>query len=118
MEADAFCSDHHVIRSQIKLHNLKEEDVLIQIQPRKGETLVRMEDIYKTIEEQGDEIALVFFGGVNFLTGQLFDMKTIAEKGHAKGCMVGFDLAHCMGNVPCKLHDWNVDFAACVIINI
>lgn len=110
IESQAFCSDHHIVRSQLRLHGLN-EDALIQIKPRSKEDYVKTEDILKILDEQGEKIALVFIGGVNFFTGQLFDMKAITSKAHEKGSYAGFDLAHCVGNVPVHLHDWNVDFA-------
>jgi len=109
IEANAFCSDHHVIRSQLRLHGFTEEQALIQIEPKNN--VIQTQDILDVLKYQGDEIALVFLGGVNFLSGQLMDMETITKAGHERGCFVGFDLAHCVGNVPVKLHDWEVDFA-------
>jgi kynureninase len=85
---------------------------LIELEPRQGESFHRTEDIVATIQKHRDELALVMIGGVNYYTGQLFDMKAITEAGHAAGAMVGFDLAHATGNVELKLHDWGVDFAA------
>lgn len=111
MEAQAFCSDHHVIRSQLRLHGYSESSALIQVKPRKNENCVRTEDIIKILDQQGESISLVFLGGVNFFTGQLFDMKNITLKAHKVGAYVGFDLAHCIGNVPVQLNKWNVDFA-------
>jgi len=112
IEGQAFCSDHHIIRSQIALHGLDVEDALIEVEPRQGEHHVREEDIYAIIEDQGESIALVFLGGVQYLTGQLFPMEELTRRGHKAGCLVGFDLAHAAGNVPLHLHDWEVDFAA------
>ena len=79
--------------------------------PRDGETLLRIEDILNIIEQEGDSIALVLFSGIQYYTGQLFDMKEITAKAHGKGCNVGFDLAHAVGNVPLQLHEWECDFA-------
>ncbi|MBU3660234.1 MAG: kynureninase [Flavobacteriales bacterium] len=110
-EAKAFPSDQYALESQVKFHGLSNEH-LVEIAPREGENLIRLEDILAKIEELGDELALVMIGGVNYYTGQLFDMKTITEAGHKVGAMVGFDLAHAAGNINLKLHDWNVDFAA------
>ena len=84
---------------------------MIEIAPRPGETWIRTEDIEKRIAAEGEKIALVMIGGVNYYTGQAFDFPRITNAGHAKGCIVGFDMAHAAGNVPLKLHDWNVDFA-------
>lgn len=111
MERKAFPSDRHAVVSQILHHKLDPSDTLIEIAPREGETNLRHEDIIRTIQEEGDRIALVFFSGVQYYTGQLFNMEEITSVAHEKGCEVGFDLAHAVGNVPLQLHDWNVDFA-------
>jgi len=110
-EAKAFPSDQYALESQIAFHGLP-SDHLVEIFPREGEQLIREEDILARISELGDELALVMIGGVNYYTGQLFDMKKITEAGHAVGAKVGFDLAHAAGNINLKLHDWDVDFAA------
>lgn len=110
-EAKAFPSDQYALESQVAFHGLSSEH-LVEIEPREGEHLIRLEDILKKIEELNDELALVMIGGVNYYTGQLFDMKTITEAGHKVGAIVGFDLAHAAGNINLQLHDWNVDFAA------
>ncbi|MGB9152610.1 MAG: kynureninase [Alphaproteobacteria bacterium] len=111
MEAQAFPSDRYAIASQIRYHGFDPIADLIALQPRAGEATLRIEDIEQRIEQEGDQIALILMGGVNYYTGQLFDMERITKAGHKKGCAVGFDLAHAAGNVPLKLHDWNVDFA-------
>lgn len=111
-EAKAFPSDAYALESQVKFHGLNPETDLIQVAPREGEHLIREEDVLKAIEEAGDELALVMIGGVNYYTGQLFDMQKITAAGHAVGAVVGFDLAHAAGNINLKLHDWGVDFAA------
>lgn len=111
-EAKAFPSDQYALESQVKFHGLDPQTDLVEVAPRDGEHLIREEDIYAKIEEVGDELALVMIGGVNYYTGQLFDMKTITEKAHAVGAVCGFDLAHAAGNIHLKLHDWGVDFAA------
>ncbi len=111
IEKGAFPSDHYAVESQIKLHGFDPATSLIQLTPREGETTLRTEDILDTIEREGDTIALVMLGGVNYYTGQAFDMKAITEAGHRKGCVVGFDLAHAAGNLDLHLHDWDVDFA-------
>jgi kynureninase len=111
-EAKAFPSDQYALESQVKFHGLNVTEHLIEVGPREGEQLIREEDILSKIEELGDELALVMIGGVNYYTGQLFDMKTITEAGHKVGAFVGFDLAHAAGNINLRLHDWGVDFAA------
>jgi kynureninase len=111
-EAKAFPSDQYALESQVRFHGLNPADTIIEIAPREGEHLIREEDILLAIAETGDELALVMFGGVNYYTGQLFNMKRITEAGHAVGAFVGFDLAHAAGNVNLNLHDWGVDFAA------
>jgi kynureninase len=110
-EAKAFPSDQYALESQIKFHGLSMEH-LVEVSPREGEQLIREEDILDKIQELGDELALVMIGGVNYYTGQLFDMKKITEAGHSAGAIVGFDLAHAAGNVNLQLHDWGIDFAA------
>ena len=97
--------------SQIAFHGLDPRVDLVEMKPRAGEHTLRTEDIKARIAELGDELALVLFGGVNFYTGQAFDMRAITEAGHAAGAVVGFDLAHAAGNLALSLHDWNVDFA-------
>ena len=111
-EAKAFPSDAYALESQVKFHGLNTETDLIEIAPREGEYLINEEDILNKIAEVGDELAMVMIGGVNYYTGQLFDMKKITEAGHAVGATVGFDLAHAAGNINLKLNDWGVDFAA------
>jgi len=110
-EAKAFPSDQYALESQIKFHGLS-MDNLVEIAPRAGEHLIQEDDILAKIDELGDELAMVMIGGVNYYTGQLFDMKKITKAGHSVGAIVGFDLAHAAGNINLKLHDWGVDFAA------
>ncbi len=110
IESDAFPSDKYAVESQLRFHGY--EEGLIELSPRPGEALLRAEDIATTIEEQGEEIALIMLGCPNYYTGQVFDLKQIAALGHAKGCTVGFDLAHGAGNIPFQLHDSGIDFAA------
>ncbi len=111
-EAKAFPSDQYALQSQIKFHGFNIQDALIEIAPRKDEYEIRHEDIYKAIEDNKDSLALIMIGGVNYFSGQVFDMKSIVEAGHKAGAIVGFDLAHGAGNLKLQLHDWNVDFAA------
>ncbi len=111
IEGAAFPSDKYAVASQIRFHGFNAEESLIQLTPRAGEETLRTEDIEAVIREHGDEIALIMIGGVNYYTGQFFDLEYITKIGHEVGAMVGFDLAHAAGNVVLKLHDWEVDFA-------
>ena len=110
-EAKAFPSDQYMLESQVKFHGLEPDQTIVEVGPREGEHLIRKEDILAKIEEVGDELALVFWGGVNYYSGQVFDLKGITKKAHSVGALAGFDLAHGVGNVKLDLHDWNVDFA-------
>jgi len=111
-EEKAFPSDQYMFQSQVHFHGYRPEDAIVEIKRRNGEHNIRLEDVLAKIEEVGDETALVLIGGVNYYTGQVFDMKTITAAGHKVGAKVGWDLAHAAGNVKLELHDWNVDFAA------
>ncbi len=111
-EAKAFPSDQYALQSQVKFHGFSLDDAIIEIAPREGEYEVKHEDIYKAIEANKDSLALIMIGGVNYFSGQVFDMKAITEAGHKAGAIVGFDLAHAAGNLKLELHDWNLDFAA------
>ncbi|OMJ29209.1 Kynureninase [Smittium culicis] len=111
MEDKAFPSDDYAAVTNLTMRGVDPEKAIIRMKPRDGEFTLRTEDILKVIEEEGDQIALVWFPGIQYYTGQYFEIEKITQAGHAKGCMVGFDLAHAAGNVPLKLHDWNVDFA-------
>lgn len=138
IEKGAFPSDHYAIESQLRWHEVSNSEVrssnfswsalpqvdswqpmpakagtpnLVELTPREGESTLRTADIIETIERNADEIALVLLGGVNYYTGQAFDMKAITEAGHKAGAVVGFDLAHAAGNLEMQLHDWDVDFA-------
>uniref|UniRef100_A0A8D0K491 Kynureninase n=1 Tax=Sus scrofa TaxID=9823 RepID=A0A8D0K491_PIG len=115
LEAKAFPSDHYAIESQLQLHGLQVEKSMRIIEPREGEETLRMEDIIEVIENEGDSIAVILFSGVHFYTGQLFNIPAITKAGQAKGCFVGFDLAHAVGNVELYLHDWGVDFACWLV---
>jgi kynureninase len=111
VERGAFPSDQYAVKSQLIFHGLDPRSSLLELTPRDGESCVRDEDIESVISREGDSIALIMLSGVNYVTGQVFDMAGIARAGHAKGCVVGFDLAHAVGNVPLRLHDWAPDFA-------
>ena len=111
-EEKAFPSDQYMFQSQVKFHGFKPEDAIVEVKKREGEHCIRLEDVLATIEAVGDELALVLIGGVNYYTGQVFDIKRITEAGRQVGAKVGWDLAHAAGNIKLELHDWNVDFAA------
>lgn len=111
MEAGAFPSDQYAIESQVRFHGYDPAEAIIEVKPREGEYTLQTEDIIQSIYGNGEEIALVLFGGINYFTGQWFDMPAITKAGHEIGAMVGFDLAHAAGNVPLQLHDWGIDFA-------
>jgi len=111
MEDPAFPSDTYAIKTQIAHHGLDPNDALILARPRKGEVTIRTEDIVDLIEKHADQLAVVMLAGVNFFTGQLFDIEKITAATQKRDIVVGFDLAHAAGNVPLSLHDWNVDFA-------
>jgi kynureninase len=110
-EAGAFPSDQYAFETQIKFHGFNPEDALIELTPRAGEHTLRTEDIIKAIEENASELALVIFGGVQYYTGQLFDIQKITSAAQGAGAYAGFDLAHAIGNTPLNLHRHNVDFA-------
>lgn len=110
-EAKAFPSDQYAMQSQVKFHGYNPGDAIIEIAAREGENCIRDEDIIEAIEKNKDSLAMILIGGVNYFTGQVFDMKAITEAGHKAGAIVGFDLAHAAGNLKLHLHDWNVDFA-------
>jgi kynureninase len=111
MEEPAFPSDTYATKTHIVHRGLDPKDALILAHPRKGEFTIRTEDILDLIDKNADQLAIVIFGGANFFTGQLFDIKKITAAAHKHGIVAGFDLAHAIGNVPLSLHDWNVDFA-------
>jgi kynureninase len=110
-EAGAFPSDQYALETQTKFHGFNPDEAIIELAPREGEKNLRTEDILATIREHGNELALIMMGGVNYYTGQAFDMAEITKAGHAVGAQVGFDLAHAAGNLVLNLHDWDVDFA-------
>ncbi|XP_033020118.1 kynureninase isoform X3 [Lacerta agilis] len=111
LEANAFPSDHYAVESQLQFHGLDMESSMLMIEPQEGEETLRTEDILDVIEKEGDSIAIILFSGVQYYTGQLFDIPRITKAGQEKGCFVGFDLAHAVGNVELHLHEWGVDFA-------
>ncbi len=110
-EAKAFPSDQYALESQVRYHGFSPDDAIVEIAPRPGETIIREEDVVTAIEQHKDHLALVLMGGVNYYTGQVFDMPAITTAGHRAGAIVGFDLAHAVGNIELQLHDWDVDFA-------
>ena len=111
IEQGAFPSDQYAVQSQISFHGFTPVTSLLELAPRAGESCIRDEDILSLIDREGDSIALILLGGVNYATGQAFDIAGITKAGHKRGCVVGFDLAHAAGNLPLHLHDWGPDFA-------
>lgn len=111
IERPAFPSDRYAVESQIRFHGFDPTTSLIEIGPRPGESTIRMEDLEACLRAEGSTVALVLLPGVNYYTGQVFDMAAVTRLGQAQGCVVGFDLAHAVGNIPLRLHDWNADFA-------
>lgn len=111
MEAGAFPSDQYAMESQVRWHGFDPDEAIIEIAPRAGEEILRTEDILEVIQREGDEIACVMFSGVNYYTGQFYDLQAITKAAHQAGAYAGFDLAHTAGNLPLRLHDWGADFA-------
>ncbi|WP_339715652.1 kynureninase [uncultured Kriegella sp.] len=111
-EEKAFPSDQYMLQSQVRFHGLEPDVAIVEIKKREGEHFWRTQDMIDKIEEVGDELALVLIGGVNYYSGQVFDMEKITKAGKSAGALVGWDLAHAAGNIELKLHDWDVDFAA------
>jgi kynureninase len=111
MEDPAFPSDTYAIKTQIRHHGLDAKEALVLARPRDGAAIVRTEDIVTLIEQNGDSLSMLLLAGVNFFTGQFFDIAAITAAAKKRGITVGIDLAHAVGNVPLSLHDWNVDFA-------
>lgn len=114
MEAGAFPSDQYAVESQVRWHGFDPEEAIVEVSPpagRQGGASMTTDHILQTIEKEGDKVALVMFGGVNYYTGQFYDLEKIAAAAHRAGAYAGFDLAHAAGNLPLKLHDWNADFA-------
>ncbi|MEO5591491.1 MAG: kynureninase, partial [Chitinophagaceae bacterium] len=111
MEAGAFPSDQYAVETQVKFHGYSATEAIIELAPRKGEKTLRTEDIIKTIDDNKESLALVLLGGINYYTGQLYDIKNITAAAHQAGAIAGYDLAHVAGNVPMELHKWDADFA-------
>lgn len=111
-EEKAFPSDQYLLQTQVIHHGFDPKEAIVEIKRREGEHNIRLEDVLATIDQVGDELALVLMGGVNYYTGQVFDMKTITAHAQGKGAFVGWDLAHGAGNIKLELHHWGVDFAA------
>jgi kynureninase len=112
IEDGAFPSDTYAAQTQLRLHGIDPAHALIRVAPRSGEALLRTEDLIETLSRRGNEIAVVLLPGVQYYTGQLLDIAAITQAARRQGCVAGWDLAHAAGNVPLKLHDWDVDFAA------
>lgn len=111
MEKKAFPSDYHAIISQMQIHGVDVRDALIEVAPTGGKETLTTEEILSVIRKEGAQTALVLFSGIQYYTGQFFDIGAITAAAHEEGCIAGFDLAHAVGNVPLKLHDWGCDFA-------
>ena len=112
IEDSAFPSDSYAVRSQAILHGHDPDEAVIRLRPRKGEYALRSEDIVDYLDRDGQRVAMILLGGVNYYSGELLDIRAITRAGHAAGAVVGWDLAHAAGNVPLSLHEWGVDWAA------
>ena len=112
MEDIVFPSDGYAMASQARWHGLDPAEHVIRLRPRDGEDVLRTDDVTAAIRASGDEVAIVVFSAVNYLTGEWMDMPAITDAGHEVGAIVGWDLAHAAGNVPMQLHEWGVDWAA------
>jgi kynureninase len=112
IEDYAFSSDSYAVRSHVALRGHDPDTAVLRLRPRAGEDVLRTEDVIQTLQDHAHSIATVMIGGVNYLTGEVMDMAAITAAGHAIGATVGWDLAHAAGNIPLRLHDWDVDFAA------
>ena len=110
-EAKAFPSDQYAIHSQVLLHGLNPAAAIVEISPAEGEHTIKHQEIIRAIKDNADELALVLIGGVNYYSGQVFNMRDISKAAHEAGAYCGFDLAHAVGNIPLSLHDWEADFA-------
>ena len=111
IDEPVFPSDLYALQSQVRLHGYDPADALVPLVPRPGEHTYHTHDIDGILQSRGQEIALVFINGVNFFTGQFFDLQRLTDRAREQGCVVGYDLAHAAGNVVLQLHDWGVDFA-------
>ncbi len=111
-EAKMFPSDRYMLETQVRFHGFDPDEAIIEIAPRPGEYLIHQDDILAAIEQHKDELALVFFGAVNYFTGQYFNLPELTVAAQSAGAIAGFDLAHAAGNVLLQLHDWDIDFAA------
>lgn len=111
IEDYCFSSDSYAVRSHVALRGHDPDTAVLRLTPRPGEDVLRTEDVIRTLNDHAHSIATVMIGGVNYLTGELMDMAAITAAGHEIGATVGWDLAHAAGNVPLRLHDWDVDFA-------
>jgi len=111
IEGGAFPSDHYAVESQLRWHGLDPAQALIELHSQSGEEILRTEDILNAIEQHADSLALVLLPGIQYYTGQFFDLKTITEAAQKVGATIGVDLAHAVGNVPMQLNNWNIDFA-------
>jgi len=111
LEDRAFPSDDYALESQARFHGFDPAEALVRLRPAKGNHAIDTEDVFQVLEREGESIALVLLPGVQYYTGQAFDIEAITRLAHAKGCVVGFDLAHAAGNLVLRIHDWNVDFA-------
>lgn len=112
IEDNAFPSDSYAVRSQAVLHGLDPDEIVVRLRPREGEHALRSEDVLSYLHEHGDRVALVLLGAVNYYSGEFLDIEAITAAGHDAGAIMAFDLAHAAGNVPMRLHDWGVDWAA------
>ena len=111
-EEKAFPSDQYMLNSQVEFHGFDANTAIVEVKKRPGENFWHTQDVIDKINEVGEELALVLIGGVNYYNGQVFNMEAITKAAKAQGAFVGWDLAHGVGNVELKLHDWGVDFAA------
>ncbi|MCF6300895.1 MAG: kynureninase [Proteobacteria bacterium] len=111
LEQHAFPSDHFAVESQLRFHGYEPSEAMVLLEPRENETCLQTDDILQLIEQQADELAMILLPGVQYYTGEVFDMQRITKKAQQQGITVGFDLAHAVGNIEMQLHDWGVDFA-------